>query len=305
MLQICELSIRFGKGPEVSSDVSFTINDRDRFVLIGETGSGKSVLMLAALGLLPRTAVTTGQIFYNEKELLSASKQELNQLLGIKISYIPQGSGNGLNPLLTIGRQMDEMISRRKKLPKSELEAASSKFLEAFGFPEPRRLRRAFPFMLSGGMRQRVLIAMAAAADAELILADEPTKGLDSGRISLVADSFRTLYDRTVFCVTHDIRFAKEIGTKIAVAYASQIVEIASKDDFFNKPLHPYAQAMTAALPENGFQVQSGFAPPRSEDTETGCRFISRCSYKNQKCHKMPPLTDLGSRKVRCWLHAD
>ena len=302
MLSIENVSIRFGDNPEVVGDTSITLSRRDKMVVVGETGSGKSVLLLAVLRVLPRSAHVSGRILFDGQDLLLHSKSGMTAVRGRRISYIPQGSGNGLNPLYPIGRQIGETIVKHSDLSKSEARHKSVELLRRFGLENAREICASYPFMLSGGMRQRVLIAMGIAAGAELVLADEPTKGLDQNRIAMVTDAFRNLDDRTLLCVTHDLRFAKTIASKIVVMYASQQIEYADSESFFSDPLHPYSQAMLEALPENGLAANMGFAPPRRDEiSQKCCHFYGRCAHKTQRCRKTPPLMDLGSRKVRCW----
>lgn len=307
MLDIQNVSISFGTEQAAVSDVSFMVKEKEKMVIIGETGSGKSVLLLAILGLLPEAATVKGNILFHQKSLLSMRKKELRAIRGAKISYIPQGSGNGLNPLLQVRTQIAETMRCHKRIKRSETEEYVEKFLRKFGFEESRRIAKSYPFMLSGGMRQRVLISMGIAADAEMILADEPTKGLDTDRIDMVVEAFSKLKDRTLLCVTHDLRFAKEIATKISVMYASQQVEVCDSDDFFSNPLHPYSRAMLEALPENGLYANAGFAPPKTNDKmRKGCHFKERCPYQKERCcTENPPLINVKNRKVRCWKYAD
>jgi peptide/nickel transport system ATP-binding protein len=229
----------------------------------------------------------------------------MNTIRGRQIAYIPQGSGNGLNPLYTVGHQMCEMIRKHQRCSRKEALARAVDLLESFGLENGQQLCKQYPFQLSGGMRQRVLIAMGIAAGAQLVFADEPTKGLDRRRITMVEDAFHRLGKRTLLCVTHDLRFAKEVSSRIIVMYASQQIENGSSEDFFTKPLHPYSQAMLDALPENGLHTNMGFAPPREdEDAQTACRFYARCPYRSERCQTAPPLIPVGERKVRCWQYA-
>ena len=197
MLEIEGVSIRFGDNPEAVSDTTFTVGDGDRLAVVGETGSGKSVLLLAALGLLPASARVTGSIRLNGRELLGCREREFNRIRGKEIAYIPQGSGNGLNPLYTVGHQLCEAIRKYQPCTRKEALVQAAALLESFGLEHGVALCRSYPFQLSGGMRQRVLIAMGIAAGADLVLADEPTKGLDRRRIALVEDAFQRLGERT------------------------------------------------------------------------------------------------------------
>lgn len=305
MLELDSVSIRFGDAPEAVSDATFTVHDGDRLAVIGETGSGKSVLLQAALGLLPSSARVSGQILFNGRDLLQCRERELNQVRGRQIAYIPQGSGNGLNPLYTVGHQMCETIRKHQRCTRKEATERAAALLESFGLENGRALCRQYPFQLSGGMRQRVLIAMGIAAGADLVLADEPTKGLDRHRIAMVEDAFHRLGDRTLLCVTHDLRFAKAISSRVVVMYASQQIESGTSEDFFTQPLHPYSRAMLEALPENGLRANMGFAPPRTDaDAQGACHFYDRCPHRTERCRTAPPLVAVGERKVRCWHYA-
>lgn len=306
MLQLENISIRFGNNPEAVSDTSIHIARSERMAIIGETGSGKSVLLLAMLGLLPPSAKVTGRALLEGRDLLQMSDREMNHIRGERIAYIPQGSGNGLNPLYTVGHQMCETVQKQMRIGRREALARSIDFLDNFGFENSAALCRLYPFQLSGGMRQRVLIAMGIAAGADVVFADEPTKGLDRSRIAMVEEAFARLGERTLLCVTHDLRFARNIANRITVMYASQQIESCSREDFFSQPLHPYSRAMLMALPENGLRAEMGFAPPREDaSAQLACRFINRCPYASERCGKMPPMIELGERKVRCWKYAD
>lgn len=305
MLELDSVSIRFGDAPEAVSDAAFTVRDGERLAVIGETGSGKSVLLQAALGLLPSSAQISGRILFNGRDLLQCRERELNQVRGRQIAYIPQGSGNGLNPLYTVGHQMCETIRKHQRCSRKEAVERAAALLESFGLENGRALCRQYPFQLSGGMRQRVLIAMGIAAGAELVLADEPTKGLDRRRIAMVEDAFHRLGDRTLLCVTHDLRFAKAISSRVVVMYASQQIESGASEAFFTQPLHPYSRAMLEALPENGLRANMGFAPPRADaDAQGACHFYDRCPHRTERCRTAPPLVTVGERKVRCWHYA-
>lgn len=306
MLQIKDVSVQFGDNPEVVSGADMQICNGEHLAIIGETGSGKSVLLQAVLGILPKSARISGSITLDGKELLCCSQREYNRIRGQRIAYIPQGSGNGLNPLYTIGHQLCETIRRHSLCSRKEALARAVVLLESFGLENGTALCKNYPFQLSGGMRQRVLVAMGIGAGADLVLADEPTKGLDQRRIAQVADAFGQLGDRTLVCVTHDLRFARTISTHVVVMYASQQIESGSSVEFFGQPLHPYSCAMLAALPENGLQTNMGFAPSRENAVaQSGCHFYERCPYACEKCIKMPPMVTVGQRKVRCWKYAD
>ena len=308
MLDIEDVSISFGEEQAAVSEVSMHIQEKEKMVIIGETGSGKSVLLLGILKLLPDSADVKGHIRFQGESLLNKKKKEMQKVRGTQISYIPQGSGNGLNPLYPVGKQIIESIRRKDKtIGKQDAKARMLRLLSEFGFDDVRKIAGSYPFMLSGGMRQRALIVMGIAADASLVLADEPTKGLDTERIAMVIDAFSKLQDKTLLCVTHDLRFAKAVASRITVMYASEQMESCEKEEFFEHPLHPYSQAMLKALPENGLFANMGFAPPKSgEILRKGCHFKERCPYYREKCsQEKPPFVTMGDRKVRCWKYAD
>jgi len=308
MLRLENISVRFGlpDNPPVVNDISLTVEPLDKIGIVGETGSGKSVLLLAMLQMLPESALVSGRLLLDNRDVLKMSKKEITQIRGKTISYVPQGSANGLNPLLNIGYQVGEPLTQHTKLKGKEAREKIIGTLKSFDIGEEEKLVKFYPHSLSGGMKQRVLIAMGVIAGSPIIFVDEPTKGLDTRRINMVIESFKLLDDRTILCVTHDLRFARQIAGKIAVMYAAQQVEFADKEDFFREPLHPYSQALLQALPENGLHVNMGFAPPGSEHTvNAGCLFADRCTVKTARCRQNPPLTDVRGRKVRCWNYVD
>ena len=300
-LEIEDLSVRFGGHSAIGAvdHCSFSIEAGSRTVLLGETGSGKSVLLLALLKLLPPQAQITGAVRFGGQNLLALKPSELEKIRGAQIAYIPQGSGGGLNPLLRVAAQVGEPLVEHRGWKKSAALRRSVELLEEFQIPPAQAL--GYPHMFSGGMRQRAMVAMGISAGATLLLADEPTKGLDARRIGLVAQSFEALQGKTLLCVTHDVRFARRIGQQICVMYAAQQLEQAPRDSFFAQPLHPYSQALLDALPENGLQSRVGFAPAHSDYASTGCRFAARCPWRTARCAKTPPMVEVGAHKVRCW----
>ncbi len=308
MLELRNVSVKFSSSDEVGAveDVSMTLKDKTKTALIGETGSGKSVLLLSILRLLPATAEITGSVLLDGTDLLRLKEAELEKLRGDRISYIPQGGGNSLNPLMKIGRQIGEPLEEHRAYSRKDAFLESVRLLKRFHVGREEEWATAYPHMLSGGMKQRAMIAMGVSAGAMTILADEPTKGLDYDRIQSVVECFDMLVEETVLCVTHDINFARAIGDYISVMYAAQQLEYAQREEFFSHPLHPYARAILDAMPENGLHCGVGFAPPHTEYSAHACRFADRCPHRTQRCvQKMPPTFDLGGHQVRCWLYAD
>lgn len=306
MLKIKDLDISFGDNSSVVFDTSFDVVENKTTCIIGETGSGKSVILLAILGLLPDAVSSSSTILLDEKNLLALSEKELHIIRKYHLSYIPQGSGNGLNPLYKIEHQIIETLQLTQKISKNKAKLRCEELLNELGFDDAKKVLKSYPHQLSGGMRQRVLISIGMASEAHTLLVDEPTKGLDKFRISLVVDTFERIKNRTILCVTHDLNFAKIIGNYVIVMYASEMIESCDADQFFSNPLHPYSQNMLSALPENGLVTDVGFAPPREDmDKQRACKFIERCNCKTDKCKVNPPLLQIGgNRKVRCWNYA-
>lgn len=304
MLEIKNVSVKFSDESDVQAveDVTLTVYDGQKIALVGETGSGKSVLLLAILRLLPETAIVKGQVLYQGEDLLTLKKKQLNKIRGAEISYVPQGGGGSMNPLMKVGFQVGEPLMEHKGFTKKQAMKKSVELLKMFRLGDEEQLANAYPHTFSGGMRQRAMVAMGISAGANLVLADEPSKGLDEKRVSLVVDAFNQLKDEGLLCVTHDMMFAGKISDHICVLYAAQQVEYGPTEEMLKNPLHPYTQDMISAIPENGMNVSmTGFAPPHTGYENYGCRYKHRCKYCVSKCDTMPPVFTVGNRKVRCW----
>lgn len=308
MLEIKDISVHFASNHFVQAveHIDLSVKDTEKVAIVGETGSGKSILLLAILGLLPENAVVTGQALLDGRDLLKLKRKEWDKIRGAKISYIPQGSGNGMNPLLRVGFQVGEPLMEHKKVPKKKAFQKSIELMRQFHIGDEEMVARQYPHTYSGGMRQRAMIAMGIAAGSRMILADEPTKGLDEKRIQMVAESFQMLKDETLLCVTHDLNFAKEIAQWICVMYAANQVEYAAAEEIFENPLHPYTQDMILAMPENGLQAGEGFALSHDEYEKGGCKYAPRCRFCETRCKReQPPMAECGGHRVRCWKYVD
>ncbi|MGQ9498328.1 MAG: ABC transporter ATP-binding protein [Desulfotomaculales bacterium] len=283
--------------------VDLEIKKGERVALVGETGSGKSVLLLAILRLLPAGARISGEVLFEGRNLLRLPERELCRARGRELGYIPQATGSALNPVLTIGIQVAEPLIVHLGFKKRPALAKAVSLLGHLGIPEAHKRAFEYPHQYSGGMKQRVLVAMGVVAEPQVLLADEPTKGMDWERREEILNLFQSLAGKTILTVTHDLWFAEKIAQKVAVMYAAQIVEVAPQAEFFRQPLHPYAQALLAALPSRGLQPLAGYAPEHASYGEPGCRFRKRCPRAFHRCQAEPPLLEQNGRQVRCWLY--
>ncbi len=300
LLEVEGLRVKFRtKAGEVKavSGVSFEVFRDERFVLIGESGSGKSVLAQAVLRLLPDNAVLDGRVIFEGKNLFELSEEEMRRIRGREIAWIPQ-SQSALNPVLTVGFQCAEPLMEHYGMKKS---SALSKILRIFDFLGIGGREREYPHQFSGGMRQRVLVAMGISANPKLVIADEPTKGLDSEKRDQIVELFRKI-DRTMLVITHDLRFAERFADRIAVMYCGEIVEVSPAKKFFDEPLHPYSRGLLESLPSRGLKPIPGFQPSLINPPK-GCKFRERCERSFDECAKTPPLVRVGDRWVRCWLY--
>jgi peptide/nickel transport system ATP-binding protein len=303
MIQIRGLTISFAGQAAVVDRLDLDIETGRTTVVIGESGSGKSVTIAAILGILPNEASVAGSITLDGVELLSLPDRDMNRLRGKALGYVPQGGGNSMHPLLRVGAQIAEPVIFHQKKPKKEAVRIAAEWLEKVGLTPSDKMSRAYPHALSGGMRQRALIAMGAAGGADTLLADEPTKGLDHRRIAQLSDLFRSLHGKTILCVTHDLRFAQSVADNLCVMYGGEAVEYSDAESFFKEPLHPYSRMLLASLPENGMECPDVFTPPIDE--KAGCLFSHRCPYKKSDCLREIQMFSAGNHHVRCCLYAD
>jgi peptide/nickel transport system ATP-binding protein len=305
MLQIDDVSIRFGNSPFVLKNISIDIAPLKRTCVIGESGSGKSILILSILRLLGTDSIISGRIYIDGVDLLNLSKTDIQFFRRDNLAYVPQGSGNGLNPLYTIKSQMTNIIKFNRQVSKSKALLLAKELLLSVGLTEVTRILQSYPFQLSGGMRQRVLTAIGLSCKGAYLLMDEPTKGLDKSNVNILESLLTAINNKTILCVTHDLSFAKTIADFIAVLYSSELVEFSHKTDFFNGPLHPYSEAMFSALPENGLNDRLGLASFEKKSlSHDSCAFLDRCPDKMDKCSLRPPFFRLSDRSVRCWKYA-
>jgi len=289
-------------------NVSFGINGNEALGIAGETASGKSTLGLALLrSLQPPGRILGGDIILNGQNVSKMSNAKFDKIIRWKkIAMVFQGAMNTLDPVYTIGSQMSEIIKEHKvDLNHSPLISDS---LKQVGL-DPSISSR-YPHELSGGMKQRVVIAMALLLNPEIVIADEPTTALDvlvQAQIIELLKMLRKERGLTVILITHDLNLILEFADKIGIMYAGQLVEFGSSKDLYTAPKHPYTQALIASIPRlhstnRDLQFIAG-SPPNMLDLPSGCKFISRCPFAKELCHKDPPQIKLENGFVRCWLY--
>lgn len=296
VLSVRDLSVRFrmraGRHIAAVTSVSFELAAGECLVLVGESGCGKSVLASALLGLLPGNAQTRGTATVGGIELLGADERTLARTVrGRLIGLVPQSPAAHLTPVRTVGAQLEETLRALTDTPRRALRTAASAAAERAAFPVTHLDR--YPHQLSGGLAQRAATALALIGDAPLLLADEPTTGLDRDLVNRTADELRrhTHDGRSLLMITHDLAAAERIADRVAVMYAGRIVELADATSFFGAPgpQHPYARGLLDALPERDFTPIPGM-PPELGDLPEGCAFAARCAQRTDICGTRPEL---------------
>ena len=276
----------------------------ETLALVGETGCGKSVLAGAILRLLPNNASVKGTILYGDIDLLSLTEKELSRIRGNEISLVLQNPSLSLNPVYTIGQQISEMFLVHRKTTPKDAAVQTLHLLRRMGFGRPESISALYPFQLSEGMNQRVLIAMAVALHPKIIIADEPTKGLDERlKEDIIREISQIKKESCLFLITHDLDTARKLSDRIAIMYGGQIMELSPAKNFFANPLHPYSRALLESLPERGFKPIPGTTPSMVVPPP-GCRFHPRCGYRMDICQeKEPELFKKEGISVKCFLY--
>jgi len=304
------LHFRTTKGVVRAVDgVDFDLGFKDAMVILGESGCGKTSLAKAILRLLPRNVQTyTGEIYLDGMELMGMSDEEFRrQVRWVKMSLVPQAAMNSLNPVLRVGEQVAEPVLVHQMVNKEQALQQARRMFQHVGVPVDFIPRYAFE--LSGGMRQRVAIAMSLVTAPSLIILDEPTSALDvltQANIMNMLKQIKNDLEISFILITHDIATSSELADRVAVMYAGQIVEVSDALRFFTAPLHPYSQKLMASVPRLRGDQEPEFItgqPPSLLDLPVGCRFKDRCSMRFEKCDEDPPVIEQEGRKVRCWLY--
>lgn len=299
-LTVTDLSVTFRSedGPvQAVRGVSFELAPGRVLGVVGESGSGKSVTSLAVMGLLPPTATVTGSVCLRERELLGLSEKDLMAVRGAEIAMIFQDPMSSLNPVYSVGWQLVEAIQAHQDLPKKEAWEKAVDLLEVVGIPEARQRADNYPFEFSGGMRQRVVIAMAMANDPDVIVADEPTTALDVTVQAQVLEALRTVQQRTraaIVLITHDLGVVAGMADDVMVMYAGKAVEVGTVEDIFYNPRMPYTVGLLGSLPrldQEGAEKLRPIpgAPPSLVNLPAGCPFSPRCPMARERCFEEEP----------------
>jgi peptide/nickel transport system ATP-binding protein len=313
LLTVRDLTVRFRTedGPVLAADaVSFEMAEREVLALVGESGCGKSVTAMALTRLLPRSAAVFGSVRLGEQSLLDLPESGLRDVRGRDIAYVFQEPMTSLNPVLTIGRQLGEVLHRHQRMRGARATRRATELLELVGIPLPDRRLREYPHQLSGGMRQRVMIAMAVACRPRLLVADEPTTALDVTVQAGILDVLRDLRAETgtaVLLITHDLGVVADLADRVVVMYAGRTIESADTEALFARHSHPYTRGLLEAVPNperraGGLREIPGRVPTMRTSPQA-CTFADRCSYADQVCRTEKPLLGPGpaGHPVRCF----
>ncbi len=296
--------------------VDLKINKGETLAIVGESGSGKSITSLSIMKLVPSPAgkIVEGEIILDGKNLVDLSEAEMCKVRGNDISMIFQEPMTSLNPVLTVGEQITEVLMYHQKMSKAESTKKAIEMLEMVGFSRAAELINEFPHRLSGGMRQRVMIAIAMSCNPKLLIADEPTTALDVTIQAQILDLMKDLshkFDTSILLITHDLGVVSEVADKIVVMYGGQVVEQSPVYDLFDQPLHPYTVGLMNSIPTIEGEIERLQSiegnVPSPENMPKGCRFAPRCSKAFDRCFaEAPQLKQMGNeRAVRCFLYDD
>ncbi len=315
LLEVSDLYLEFRTSRGILkalNGITFDVQPGEIFGLVGETGCGKTVTGLSILRLLPGSAnISQGQVNFEGRDLLQISNKEIEMVRGGKIAMIFQDPSSSLNPVFTIGEQIERVV--RQHLPVSAEEAVNhaADMLSAVGLPDVNRILDSYPHQLSGGMQQRVMIAMALSCRPRLLIADEPTTALDvtiQAQILRLLRELQSKFDFSVILITHNLGVVAQTCDRLAVLYAGRVAETGTTREIFTNPQHPYTRGLMAAIPRPGsrgkrMEVIAGTVPS-NPGALTGCPFAPRCDHTMERClEKAPPLFDLGSDHVSaCFL---
>jgi oligopeptide/dipeptide ABC transporter ATP-binding protein len=311
VLSVDGLRVRIGDYTIVDG-VDYEVGQSEVFGIAGESGSGKTISMLALLGLLPERSTVEGTATFGGRDLLAMPRRDLRELSGREVAMVFQDPFTSLHPMLSVGRQLTEHVRLHLDLDRRSAEQRAVELLADVRIPDPAAALRRFPHQFSGGMRQRIAIAIALACRPKLLIADEPTTALDvtvQAGILRLLDRLRREHELSVVLITHDLGVLSSIADTVSIFYAGRVVESGPRDTVLQHPRHPYTKALLDALPHPEAAkekplVAIGGAPPVPGRIPPGCAFHPRCAYAAEACHSVvPPLAAVGDRRLAC--HVD
>ena len=301
LLEVRDLRVQF-ETPEgvvqAVNGIDFHLESGETLAIVGESGAGKSQLVMAIMGLLAENGSASGAADFKGQDLMQMPQKELNKIRGREIAMIFQDPMTSLNPFLTIEKQMTEVAMHHQGLRKHEARGHAVEMLRAVRIPDPEERVKQYPHEYSGGMRQRVMIAMGLLCEPDLLIADEPSTALDvtvQAQIMQLVGELRDKSNMSMILITHDLAVVAEICDRIIVMYAGEMVEVGTVDDIFYRPRHPYTQGLLASVPrldrladDELYTIPGN--PPNLLDLPSGCRFRDRCSLAREVCFEAPPL---------------
>ena len=312
ILEIKHLTISFD-GKKAVDDLSLELNQSEIVALVGESGCGKSLTAFSILGITPPGSSLNGEILYNGQDLLKLDDESKRKIRGNKISLIPQDPLSALNPVFTVGEQVSEVLEVHKKISYAEAIKISKAAFESVNIPNPEQRLKDYPYQFSGGMKQRVLIAMALVNEPDVLIADEPTTALDVTIQLQILEIMKDLKrkGKSILLITHDLSVVSEICDRFYVMYLGKIVEAASTKEIFTNPNHPYTIGLLNSLPDENKKILSPIKgqPPSIDSIPSGCAFHPRCNFLMDKCKsKVPDTYEVKSskeHKSRCFLEVE
>ncbi|PYZ96045.1 peptide ABC transporter ATP-binding protein [Alteribacter lacisalsi] len=318
IIDVNELQTSFfveGKEVKAVDGVTFDVPSGKTLGIVGESGSGKSITSLSIMRLITNPGkIKGGEINFNGENLLNKTEAQMRKIRGNQISMIFQEPMTSLNPVFTVADQIGEAVMIHQGLNKKKARAKSLEMLKLVGIPSPEKRLDNYPHELSGGMRQRVMIAIALSCRPELLIADEPTTALDVTIQAQILRLIRNLQDElgmSVILITHDLGVVAETCDYVAVMYAGKIVEYAHVNDLFKKPKHPYTVGLLKSLPRHDIDMEGDLSTikgmvPTPDAMPEGCRFAPRCPFARDMCReRLPHLEKDNGNQVRCWIHTD
>lgn len=316
MLQIKNLHVQFstyGGRVQAVRGVSFDLHKGETLAIVGESGCGKSVTSQSIMRLIPTPPgrITSGSILFKGQDLTKLSEKKMRDIRGADISMIFQDPMTALNPTLRVGEQIAENIMQHENISKEKAKEKAFEMLELVGIPNPKERLKQYPHEFSGGMRQRIVIAMALICNPEVLIADEPTTALDVTIQAQILELFKDIQQKTdvsIVLITHDLGVVAQVADRVAVMYAGKIVEIGTRRDIFYTPQHPYTKGLLRSVPRLDLYeselVPIAGSPPDLFAPPSGCSFAPRCPYVMEVCDRMYPVSTKlkESHQVHCWL---